>query len=229
LLAVDRALRTEERAVLLLNKARMIASDLMFSHGLPNGDMAEDGYPQRWKPAVFEDLATLHRGFDLPVAERKPGPVPVIGSNGVVGMHDEAKCSGPGVMTGRSGSIGLSFYAEGPHWPLNTSLYVSDFHGNEPLFVHFFIKHFDLERFAAGVSVPTLNRNLVHKAAIRFPDNPEQRRIAEDLQALELAEANASERSSLLRELFLTLLDRLMSGNLSMQDVRLDRSEVSNA
>jgi len=131
-----------------------------------------------WKKTKFGQFASLHRGYDLPIAKRRQGKIPVVGSNGVVGYHDIAKFGGPGVMVGRSGSVGKSYYIDDSYWPLNTALFVEHFHGNNPRFVEFFCRHFDFSSYAAGVSVPTLNRNLVHAAEISVPPLPEQKKIA---------------------------------------------------
>jgi type I restriction enzyme, S subunit len=148
--------------------------------------------PSEWREMRFLDFVELHRGYDLPVQEREKGDIPIIGSNGVVGQHFEAKIKGPGVITGRSGSIGLAYYLENDYWPLNTSLYVSNFKKNYPGFVYFFFKHFDFKSCATGVSVPTLNRNSVHDRPVIIPPLPEQKKIAAVLfkiqQAIEMQE-----------------------------------------
>ena len=133
---------------------------------------------QSWVTKPLIEVATLQRGHDLPVQDRTPGPHPIFAANGPVGFHESAKCGGPGVVTGRSGTIGKVHFVEGAYWPLNTSLYVTDFHGNHPKWVYYMLKSFGLERFSQGAGVPTLNRNLVHGEPIRVPPLPEQRRIA---------------------------------------------------
>jgi len=148
---------------------------------------SEQVFPDEWRHARFGDVATLQRGFDLPVQDRTPGLSPVIGSNGIVGYHNEPKIPGPGVVIGRSGTIGKSFYTEREYWPLNTGLYVKDFHGNDPLFIHFFFQVFDFGKYSAGVSVPTLNRNLVHEAPVYIPPLFEQRAIAAVLSKIQAA------------------------------------------
>ena len=64
--------------------------------------------------------------------------------------HAEGMVAGPGVVTGRSGSIGSVFFIEDDFWPLNTTLYVKDFHGNDPRFIFYLLKSFNLRRFASG-------------------------------------------------------------------------------
>ena len=75
-----------------------------------------------WKELQFKDFVTLQRGFDLPKSRMTDGIVPVFGSNCVIGFHDEEKVEAPGVVTGRSGTLGLVQYSEQPFWPHNTTL-----------------------------------------------------------------------------------------------------------
>ncbi|MBU2226979.1 MAG: restriction endonuclease subunit S, partial [Proteobacteria bacterium] len=90
------------------------------------------------------------------------GDIPIWGSNGICGFHSEAMYDGPGVMTGRSGTIGEVYYTSEPYWPLNTTLFVKDFHGNNPKYIYYLLNSFDFKKYSAGSAVPTLNRNDVH-------------------------------------------------------------------
>ncbi len=90
------------------------------------------------------DFLTLKRGYDLPEQARVHGEVPVVSSSGVTGTHNEAKVDGPGVVTGRYGTLGEVFYIDEPFWPLNTALYVQDFKCNHlvcVLFLKWFHDH----------------------------------------------------------------------------------------
>ena len=115
----------------------------------------------------FVNVVKLQRGFDLPVQDRvQDGDIPVFGSNGALDSHNEAKVIGGGVITGRSGSIGKVYYTEEDYWPLNTSLFSADLHGNNIVYLAYLLELFDLSRFADGTGVPTLNRNNVHNKQI---------------------------------------------------------------
>jgi len=140
-----------------------------------------------WSYGPVLNFFQLQRGHDLPVQDRNPGPVPIIASNGVVGFHDQSSLAGPGVITGRSGSIGNVSFVEGAYWPLNTALYVRDFKGSDPKFVYYFLQNFPLKDHATGTGVPTLNRNDVHAVEVVFPPLDEQRRIAEVLRSVDQA------------------------------------------
>jgi len=138
-----------------------------------------------WRTTTLGEVVTLQRGFDLPTAERKPGPYSVIASTGTVGTHDKAMVHGPGVVVGRSGSLGGGQYIKRDFWPLNTTLWVKDFHTNDPRFCSFLLQSLDLKRYDAGSGVPTLNRNHIHPLPVRVPDFPEQRAIASVLGVLD--------------------------------------------
>jgi type I restriction enzyme S subunit len=132
------------------------------------------------------DFATLQRGHDLPDERRRLGNVPILGSFGVTGWHDEAKARGPGVTVGRSGaSFGVVSYSAVDYWPLNTALYVINFHGNDQRFAYYFLKTFDFEGYNSGSAQPSLNRNFIHPVSIEVPPLPEQRAIAHILGTLD--------------------------------------------
>lgn len=127
----------------------------------------------------FAEVAVLQRGFDLPVQSRRAGDVPVVASNGLVGTHDVAKVAGPGVVTGRSGTIGKVMFVESGYWPLNTTLYVKDFKGNHPRFVRRLLESMDLEGHAGGSTVPSLNRNVLDDVSVVCPSLAVQIAVAD--------------------------------------------------
>lgn len=105
---------------------------------------------------------------------------------------------GPGVVTGRYGTIGQVFYVEEDFWPLNTTLYVRDFKGNDPKFVHYFLKTVDFFAYSDKGAVPGVNRNHLHEALAMIPPLDVQKEIAATLGALD-------DRITLLRETNATL------------------------
>lgn len=126
------------------------------------------------KTVRFDDVLTLQRGHDLPEKERmSEGTIPIYGSNGFVGYHTESKAKN-GIVTGRSGTIGKVYCIKGDYWPLNTSLYSIDTHGNNLTYLKYMVEAFDVSRFSNGTGVPTLNRNDIHKEMIPLVDISEQ-------------------------------------------------------
>ena len=134
-----------------------------------------------WKNGELGDFVTLKRGFDLPQQKREDGQVPIFSSSGITGTHSTAMVKAPGVITGRCGTIGEVFYAAKDFWPLNTTLFVEDFHGNDAKFIYYFLKTLEWSKFTSASAVPGINRNTVHKEIVSLPDVETQRRIASTL------------------------------------------------
>lgn len=107
-------------------------------------------------------LLTFQRGHDITKKEQTPGPYPVISSGGSSSTHVEYRYEGPGVIIGRKGTLGTVHWSDGPYWPHDTTLWVKDFKENEPRYLYYLLQTLELERFDAGASNPTLNRNHLH-------------------------------------------------------------------
>lgn len=154
-----------------------------------------------WRECLLGDVVELKRGYDLPTALRMEGPYPIVSSSGVTGSHCEAKVKGPGVVTGRYGTLGEVFFVLSDFWPLNTSLYVRDFKGNDIRFTGYFLSSLGLgDRNSAG-AVPGLNRNHLHQMQVRMPPVSAQRRIAFILSAYDNLIENNTRRIAILEEM----------------------------
>jgi len=116
-----------------------------------------------WRDVTLGEVVTLQRGYDLTEGERKPGRVPVVSSAGISDYHAEAKASGPGVVTGRYGTLGRVYFIREDFWPHNTTLFVKDFHGNDRRFVYYLLGAQKLADHSAVSAVPGVNRNDLHR------------------------------------------------------------------
>lgn len=122
-------------------------------------------------PRRLGDLITLKRGYDLPEKDRVPGPYPVISSAGVSGVHHDYKVEGPGVVTGRYGTLGEMYFVDGKYWPHNTALYVQNFKGNDPKYIYYLLSCLGRIRTSDKSAVPGVNRNELHEMAIPAIDD----------------------------------------------------------
>jgi len=172
--------------------------------------------PEGWERTAFENALVLQRGFDLPIQEREDGDVPIYGSTGINGFHSKSRVQGPGVVTGRSGTLGEVHYVTGDFWPLNTALWVKEFKRVTPLFSLFLIREMDLKQYNGGVSVPTLDRNTVHRVEVLVP--PKNLLTAFDEFAIPLFEQmeNLKQQNQKLRAARDLLLPRLMGGEIAV-------------
>jgi type I restriction enzyme, S subunit len=137
--------------------------------------------PDGWKRKNLGEVITLQRGFDLPEQDRIHGTIPIISSSGITGFHNESKVSPPGIVTGRYGTIGKVFLVDVNFWPLNTSLWVKDFYGNDHRYVYYLLQSIDYKKLSDKTGVPGINRNDVHKLRVLLPPLLEQCRIGEML------------------------------------------------
>ncbi len=153
-----------------------------------------------WKSKKIGDIITLQRGFDITKKEQQEGPYPVVSSSGIQSFHNSFKVEGPGVVTGRKGSLGKVFFIEEAYWPHDTTLWVKDFQGNDPRFIYYFLQTLQLERFDVGSANPSLNRNHIHSLKVKVPPLPTQRAIASILSAYDDLIENNLRRIRLLEE-----------------------------
>jgi type I restriction enzyme, S subunit len=140
-----------------------------------------------WKTVQLGEVCTLQRGLDLPKRLRHDGEFPLVTASGIDGTHSVGPVKGPGVMTGRYGTIGKVFFVEPDFWPLNTTLYVRDFHGNDVRFVHHLLQTVDFQSHSGKSGVPGVNRNDVHQEFVHIP----ARRSEQEAIARALLDADA--------------------------------------
>lgn len=140
---------------------------------------------EEWKEYKLGDILNFRRGHDLPHSKMKDGNIPVAGSNGIIGYHNEATPVSPCITIGRSGNVGTPYIYK-QCWAHNTVLYVDDFKQNDPLYLYYLLKTLPLSSFGGGSAVPTLNRNHIHPLIIKHtPNINTQRQIASILKSLD--------------------------------------------
>ena len=170
--------------------------------------------PKGWEWAALEAMLVLQRGFDLPTQSRELGTVPLVTASGISGTHSVARIAAPGVVTGRSGTIGGVYLIHEDFWPLNTTLYVKEFRHAKPMYALHLLRNLDLKSRAVGAAVPTLNRNHVHGVLVPCAP-PALMKDFEKHAATWLQTANVLERSqNALKASRDLLLPRLISGDL---------------
>lgn len=191
---IDELVAAKRRLIELLAEQRTAVITRAVTKGLnPDAPMKPTGIdwlgkvPKHWKVKPLKYAVTFQRGHDLPTEERIEGDVPVVTSAGPSAWHNRPMAIGPGIVTGRYGTIGIFHLVQGPYWPLNTTLYSISLHSNNP----FYLKHmlhtlkpvFLLN--AAKSAVPGVDRNDLHPIPVAVPPRSEQDQIAEHLELSE--------------------------------------------
>jgi len=212
LIAKKRDLKQATMQQLLTGKKRLPG----FGEGKGYKEFAIGVIPEDWNVKKIKDIAPLQRGFDLPTSQLKRGDYPVVYSNGVMNHHAKFMVQGPGVVTGRSGTIGNVHYVCENYWPHNTALWVTDFMDSHPKYIYYFYKFLKLERFGTGSGVPTLNRNDVHDSEVVIPGSEEQRAIANVLCDMDTELAALEQRCDKTRALKQGIMQELLTGKVRL-------------
>jgi type I restriction enzyme S subunit len=206
------------RMALLEESARLLYREWFVRLRFPGHEHTHiiNGVPDAWERTAFEHALVLQRGFDLPIQAREDGDVPSYASTGINGFHSKAKVLGPGVVTGRSGTLGEVHYVAGDFWPLNTARWGKEFKRVTPLFSLFLMREMDLKQYNGGVSVPTLDRKTVHRVEVLIP--PKNLLAAFDEFVIPLFEqiGNLTLQNQKLKQARDLLLPKLMSGEIAV-------------
>jgi type I restriction enzyme S subunit len=174
--------------------------------------------PEDWEVKTLSKFISLRRGHDLTERDRRRGEIPVIGSAGKNGFHDTALAKGPGVVLGRSGaSFGQAHFCEVDFWPHNTALYVTDFYGNNPLFVFYFLRSIDFSRHNSGGAQQSLNRNFIAPIPVALPPTKaEQEAIAAILSDMDAEIAALEEKLAKARQIKQGMMQELLTGRIRL-------------
>jgi len=190
----------------------------LFPARLVDSELGE--IPEGWEVRKLGDLFELAYGKALKAEDRKHGIVPVYGSNGQVGWHDERLAAGPGIIVGRKGNPGVVTWAPTDFFAIDTAFYVvpkKDCPSRQFLF-HVLQNH-DLACLGADSAVPGLNRNLAYMSDQAIPPAALVETFEHLISGLSRRVHHANEESRTLAALRDALLPKLISGELRVNDV----------
>jgi type I restriction enzyme, S subunit len=217
--AYDDLIENNRRRIQLLEQAaRLLYQEWFLRLRFPGHEHVKikKGVPEGWELLALGEVLTLQRGFDLPVSKRKDGAFPIYASTGINGYHAEAKVKGPGVVTGRSGSLGTVMYVPEDFWPLNTSLWIKEFKKVGPLYAFHLLSGLHLEQYNGGAAVPTLNRNDVHRIEVLCPSKTLLELFDENQTPLYRQIEILRDQNRKLQSARDLLLPRLMNGEIAV-------------
>jgi restriction endonuclease S subunit len=193
------------KSILCADKTAMLGKSLfgkLFPKSIDEVPNRIFGHPASWALTTVGEELALQRGFDITRKDQRTGSIPVVSSSGIKSFHDTAMATGPGVVIGRKGSLGTAHYVATDYWPHDTTLWVTDFKGNCPKFVYYFLRQLDVSHLDVGASNPTLNRNHLYPTSIVWPDLASQHRIVTALDTVEKKEGTDREVSAAIEGIF---------------------------
>jgi type I restriction enzyme S subunit len=224
--------RLKEKRTALISRAvtRGLPPDAARAAGLPaNPALKPSGLdwlgetPEHWEVKQLKWAIMFQRGHDLPSDEREDGNVPLVSSAGISAFVSRAAARGPGIVTGRYGTIGDFYLIETDYWPLNTTLYSIELRGNHPPFLRYMLMHLSPLFLVNAVksAVPGVDRNDIHSSHTAVPPLAEQIAIAAYLDAettkLDTLAAKIDEAIDRLQEYRAALITAAVTGKIDVR------------
>ena len=146
------------------------------------GGVLRTEWPVRRSSEIFE----LRYGKALVESTRRPGAVPVYGTNGQTGLHDESLFSGPGVVVGRKGAGHLGVHwVDTDFWVIDTAYSLKPSPEVDLKFAYYLLKYVGLDHLKHGTSNPSLTRDAFGAQYFPVPPLSMQQDIAETLSAFD--------------------------------------------
>ena len=160
---------------------------------------------QEFKEITIGDACPFVYGKSLPMKKRNSGRIPVYGSNGIVGWHNESFLKKSCIIIGRKGSIGKIHYSQISCWPIDTTFYIEENPQYHLKFIFYLLKFTNLENMNSDTSVPGLNRNEAHAVRINIPGKNQQIRISRTLENLDTQIENLQKQNKILEQIAQTV------------------------
>ncbi|MEJ1402435.1 MAG: restriction endonuclease subunit S [Candidatus Sedimenticola sp. (ex Thyasira tokunagai)] len=136
--------------------------------------------PEHWDARKLKWVTHFAYGDSLPGDGRNDGDIPVFGSNGVVGHHDESVTNKPAIVVGRKGSYGKVNYSQTECFPIDTTYFIDDRSTKNDLrWLYYVLGTLGLDEYSQDSAVPGLSREYAYSRELPFvPNVEEQQTIA---------------------------------------------------
>lgn len=165
----------------------------------------------KWEVALLGDICKLEYGNNLTEKMRNGGDIPVFGSAGVVGYHNESLTKSPTLIIGRKGSVGNVFYSSVPCFPIDTTFYVEEKACFEDLeWIKLFLTYYDLRKLNMATAVPGLSRNIANLIEVPIPPPDIKKSISSIFKSIEAVIVQLESQVGNIESLLKTLVNGLL-------------------
>lgn len=176
------------------------------------------GVPEGWKAKKLKDIVLLAYGKALKESTRFNGRVPVYGSSGIIGYHNQAICKGPGIIVGRKGNVGSIIWASTDFYPIDTTYYVIS---KYPLsYIYYLLRSMNFINNDAAV--PGLNREQAYSNDFFLPEKRLVFHFSDTLLPLVSHKDLLQKSIQNLTASRDRLLSRLMSGAIDVENLDIE-------
>lgn len=185
-----------------------------------NGEFIESELgviPIGWKVGYLAELIDVKYGKDHKKLE--DGNIPVYGSGGIMRYVNLPLYSSESVLIPRKGTLNNIFYINIPFWSVDTMFYTIMKRKDIAKFIFFFMKSKDLVSMNAGSAVPSMTTDILNKLSLVIPPTIILKQFEITVSPIfSFIEKNKRENTALM-DIRDTLLPKLMSGELSVDDI----------
>ena len=145
----------------------------------------KNSLPSSWIEVELNDLAVINYGKALAAGIRSAGGrIPVIGSSGKVGYHNEALVDGPCLVVGRKGAAGSVHLVPESSWPIDTAYFIQPPKDIDLVFLSYLLGTCGLGALDKSTAIPSLSRDDLYRVLVPVAPRAEQARIVAKLEEL---------------------------------------------
>ena len=145
----------------------------------------KNSLPSSWIEVELNDLTVINYGKALAAGIRSAGGrIPVIGSSGKVGYHNEALVDGPCLVVGRKGAAGSVHLVPESSWPIDTAYFIQPPKDIDLVFLSYLLGTCGLGALDKSTAIPSLSRDDLYRVLVPVAPRAEQTRIVAKLEEL---------------------------------------------
>lgn len=198
----------------------------LFPSAMKESELGE--IPEGWEVQCVGNILELVYGKALKSTNRKEGTVPVYGSGGITGYHNEALVPKSSIIVGRKGTVGSLYWEDEAFFPIDTTYYVQP--RTVPLtYCYYAMQTLGLEQMNTDAAVPGLNRENVYRLELARPGSSILQKFDAVVSTMRKAIHANLNSSKALAEFRDILLPKLLSGELRLPEAEVQIQEAADA
>lgn len=192
--------------------------------------MSDFNIPESWAETTLGNLVKILDNLRKPITakDRKEGPYPYYGANGIQGYHNEYIFDEKLLLVAEDGghfgskTRDIAYIIEGKSWVNNHAHVLKNVQGVSLEYLFQYLRRFDVKPWVTGATVPKLNQAKLRELPVVLPPSKEQERIEKKIEScfakIETTEVNLNKVEALLEKYRKSILAKAFRGELVLQD-----------
>lgn len=176
--------------------------------------------PEGWRMGKLNELIVVCYGKDH--KKLSDGEYPVYGSGGIMRYAERPIFESESVLIPRKGTLNNIMYVDRPFWTVDTMFYSKMVRPNVAKYVYLFLSRKDMESLNAGSAVPSMTTEILNDMDVVIPSDDCLENFEDVVSALFQKKFASEDQNRTLAQLRDALLPKLMSGELDVDDVKID-------